>query len=302
MIRKVLKRVWLLGSPVFYKISPVFASKILFLFSMKKRLNLKKPQTFNEKIQWLKLYWQDPRVAQCADKYTLRSYVKECGLDEILNPLYQVYKSADEIDFSVLPNKFALKVTNGCGYNFICKDKSKIDEEKTRKLVQKWTESRYAYQAAEIQYDKMETTIIVEKFIDGLDGAGVTDYKLFCFNGKPLITMVCEERSMEGRPKYYFYDNDWNLLPYNNDSKILLDEGVKQHKEKPTSFNDMIRYSEILSKPFPFVRVDFYEESLKPILGEMTFTPCGGIDSRLDKEVDKKMGALIKLPDKKLFN
>lgn len=300
-LRNFQKQMWYVIAPTLYNISPVLASKALFFFSMKQRLNLKNPKTFNEKIQWLKLYWQDPRVAQCADKYTLREYVTECGLDKILNPLYMVCKDPSEIEFSELPSRFALKVTNGCGYNYICKDKSQINEDNVRKLVSKWCSSRYAYQAAEVQYDKMETTIIVEKFIDGLDGGNVTDYKVFCFNGKPMITMVCEERGILGRPKYYFYDNSWSLLPYNNDSKDLISRNLKQHAPKPKSFDEMITYSKILSEPFPFVRVDFYEDNESPILGEMTFTPCGGIDSRLDSRVDRMMGDLIRLPKDKIL-
>ncbi len=299
--RRYQKQIWYKISPCLYRISPVFASRVLFFFSMKQRLNLKNPKTFNEKIQWLKLYWQDPRVARCADKYTLREYVIQCGLDSILNPLYMVCKQPSEIDFSLLPSKFVLKVTNGCGYNYICKDKSKINEDEVRDLALKWCNSRYAYQAAEVQYDKMDTTIIVEKFIDGLGGSTVTDYKIFCFNGYPKITMVCEERSQSGRPKYYFYDNEWKLLPYNNDSKALINKNIKKHAPKPISFDKMISYAKTLSEPFPFVRVDFYEDNDRPILGEMTFTPCGGIDSRLDSEIDRMMGDLINLPTSKIL-
>lgn len=297
-LRNIGKQVWFRISPIAYKISPVFASKMLFLFSMKQRLNLNNPKTFNEKIQWLKLYWQDPRVAECADKYDLRQYVKKCGLDEILNPIYGIYKNVDDIDFEKLPDKFALKGTHGCGYNLICKDKSKLDIQEVKELANKWMNSKYAYVAAEVQYDKMEPKLIIEKFIEGIDGGVATDYKVFCFNGIPKLTMVCEGRGENQRAKYYFYNNDWEIIPYNNDSKEIISQGKKEHAQKPISFDDMIKYSEKLSNPFPFVRVDFYDVNGKPVLGEMTFTPCGGIDSRLDPKVDKLMGDLIKLPNK----
>lgn len=296
--RKFLKEIWLKIAPIAYNVSPKFATKLLFLFSMKKRLNLKNPITFNEKLQWLKLYWQDPRVVQCADKYELRGYVEKKQMSNLLNPIFGIYERVSDIPFENLPNKFAMKGTHGSGYNLICKDKSKLNIEEARKIAQEWLESRFAYVAAEIHYDKMKPRIIIEEFIEGIDGETVSDYKIFCFNGKPHVTMVCEGRDENVRPKYYFYNNEWDLVPYNNDSKQLIDKNINKHKEVPKSFNDMIKYAEILSEPFPFVRVDFYESKGKPILGEMTFFPCGGIDSRLDPKVDLEMGQLIKLPNK----
>lgn len=299
-LRNFQKKVWYLISPVLYNISPVLASKVLFLFSMKQRLNLKNPRTFNEKLQWLKLYWQDDRVALCADKYDVRQYVKECGLDEILNTVYGVYTSVDDIDFETLPEKFALKGTHGCGYNIICKNKSEIDKNQVIKTCKKWLKSRYSYISAEVQYDKMKPKLIVEKFIDGIDGKGAIDYKIFCFNGNPMFTMVCEDRSESERAKYYFYDNNWDVLPYNNDSKSLINSRLQEGSIKPASFSQMLEYAKKLSGPFPFVRVDFYDVNGKTILGEMTFTPCAGIDSRLDRNIDILMGDLINLPSKKI--
>lgn len=299
-VREIQKKIWFYISPAIYNLSPVLASKMLFLFAMKKKLNLKNPKTFNEKIQWLKLYWQDERVAKCADKYDVRAYVKDCGLEHILNPIYGVYTNENDIDFEKLPNKFALKGTHGCGYNIICKDKRSLDLIEVRRICNKWLKSRYSYISAEIQYDKMKPKLIVEEYIDGIDGRSAIDYKIFCFNGKAHFTMVCEDRDKNQRAKFYFFDNNWNILEYNNDSKILKQQKVKESSEKPVSFDDMLKYAEELSKPFPFVRVDFYNVNGKAILGEMTFTPCGGIDSRLDKEVDLFMGNLIKLPKEKI--
>lgn len=297
-LREFQKKIWFRVSKITYKMSPVFASKLLFFFAMKKRLNLKNPKTFNEKIQWLKLYWQDERVAQCADKYDVRKYVEEKGLEETLNPIYGVYTKDTDIDFSILPKKFALKGTHGCGYNLICKDKDSLNKQEALKLANEWLNSNYCYTAAEIQYENIMPKIIIEKFIDGVQGAVANDYKIFCFNGKPHFTMVCEDRGIDGRPKYYFYDNNWDMLPYNANSKEVISSGSDYKSIMPVSFADMLKYAEILSEEFPFVRVDFYEVEGKPILGEMTFTPCGGIDSRLDKDVDEMMGDLINLPEK----
>ncbi len=300
-LRNIQKQVWFSISPILYQISPVVASKVLFLFAMKKRLDLENPITFNEKIQWLKLYWQDDRVAKCGDKYDVREYVESCGLEEILNPIYGMYKNAEDIDFNKLPKKFALKGTHGCGYNIICTDKEKLDLEKTKETCNIWLKSRYSQVSAEVQYDKMEAKLIAEKFIEGREENGPVDYKVFCFNGEAKFTMVCEERGGSERAKFYFLDNKWNILPYNNDSKIVQKEGKVKNIYKPKSFEKMIEYAQKLSEPFPFVRVDFYDVDGRPVLGEMTFTPCGGIDSRLDKDVDIMMGDLITLPKEKII-
>lgn len=300
-LRNIQKQVWFSISPILYQISPVVASKVLFLFAMKKRLDLENPITFNEKIQWLKLYWQDDRVAKCSDKYDVREYVESCGLEEILNPIYGMYKNAEDIDFNKLPKKFALKGTHGCGYNIICTDKEKLDLEKTKETCNIWLKSRYSQVSAEVQYDKMEAKLIAEKFIEGREENGPVDYKVFCFNGEAKFTMVCEERGGSERAKFYFLDNKWNILPYNNDSKIVQKEGKVKNIYKPKSFEKMIEYAQKLSEPFPFVRVDFYDVDGRPVLGEMTFTPCGGIDSRLDKDVDIMMGDLITLPKEKII-
>lgn len=193
-IRNKKKRIWFKISPIIYNVSPVLASKIVFLFAMNKRLDLKNPKTFNEKIQWLKLYWQDPRVAMCADKYELREYVRECDAKEILNPIFGVYKNFDHINFELLPDKFALKCTHGSGYNIICENKDDFNIYEVKKKVNKWMNSRFSYIGAEIQYDKMEPKIIIEKYIEGIDKHPPIDYKMFCFNGKVCLTMTCEGR------------------------------------------------------------------------------------------------------------
>jgi len=297
-IRKLEKYIWLKICPILYKFSPEVASKILFLFSKKQRLNLKEPKTFNEKIQWLKLYWQDPRVSKCADKYEVRKYAEEMGLVEILNPLYGVYDNVKNIDFENLPNKFALKCSHGCGYNIICKCKDDLNIDEVKEKVNKWMKSRYAHVAAEVQYDRIKPRIIVEEYIKGINGHPPIDYKLFCFNGKVNFTMVCEGRGEAEYPQFNFYDNDWNVLHYYNNLNQINLNNRKHYLEKPESFKKMKEYAEKLSLQFPFVRVDFYEINEKPILGEMTFTPTGGIDSFFDKNTDLLLGNLIKLPAK----
>lgn len=274
------------------KISPVIATKVLYRMAFKRKINLKKPITFNEKLQWLKLYWQNPLVAKCADKYDMREYVIECGCSNALNEVYGMYTNVNDIDFDKFPNQFAIKGTHGCGYNIICTDKKLLDKDNTKIQLNKWLKERYSLVAAEIQYDKMLPKIICEKYIRGKNSEVPNDYKVYCFNGKPLFTMACVDR-IDGKASYYFFDNNWCLLPYNDASK-----NCKVIIEKPNSFSEMIEYCEKLTKPFPFVRMDFYDTDRGAILGEMTFTPAGALDSALSYDIDKLMGDLINLPSK----
>ncbi|WP_415295345.1 ATP-grasp fold amidoligase family protein [Clostridium perfringens] len=291
-MKKIINYLFIKVNSVIYFFSPRLASEFVYFKAFRKKLNLNNPTTFNEKIQWLKLYWQHPLVAKCADKFDMFDYVKSCNCNKILNEVYGVYTDANDIDYNKLPNKFALKGTHGCGFNIICTDKTNLNYKDTNKQLNKWLRTRYALVAAECQYDKMKPKIICEKYIEGKNSSIPEDYKVYCFNGKPLFTMACVGRE-NGKAKYYFYDNDWRILPYNKTS-IESKENIK----KPDSLEKMIKYSEILSKPFPFVRMDFYDTAEGPILGEMTFTPAGGIDNVLSYDIDKLMGDLIKLPKK----
>src|SRR5690606_8377244 len=168
---------------------------ILYKNRLGKKLNLRDPKDFNEKLQWLKLYWQHPLVIQCADKYEVRSFVQERGCEAILNELYGVYKDVSEIEWEKLPSKFALKTTNGSGTNIICSDKSKLDKREVFEKLDDWLKKDYSLVAAEVHYSKMVPQIICEKFIETDDGLLPNDYKLFCFNGEPRVILVVTERA-----------------------------------------------------------------------------------------------------------
>ena len=295
-MRKLKKSIWMKICSGFYYCSPILETKILYRFAMNKKLNLSNPKTFNEKIQWLKLYYKNPLVSKCADKYMVREYVRECGLENTLNEIYGVYENADNIDFGVLPNKFVIKCTHGSGYNIICTDKSKLNIEDVKKKLNKWMKSRYSVIAAEIQYDDIKPRIIIEKYLGNEENKIPLDYKLFCFDGKVRLTMVCEGRYEKTGTKFYYFNNDWTMLPFDKESRLIY-EGKKECKiERPETFEKMMFYAEKLSEGFPFVRVDFYEYNKNVILGEMTFTPCAGLDSTLTEESDLLLGNMINLP------
>jgi len=274
-----------------FRISPVLHSKKIYKSVMGKRLNLDNPQNFNEKLQWLKLYWQHPLISICADKYTVREYIEKCGQHEVLNDLFGVYNDSSEIDFDDFPDQFVLKCTHGCGYNIICTDKNSLDYNAIRKQLDQWMSERYSLYAGELHYDKMKPRIICEKYLDDHSGLLPTDYKIYCFNGKAEFTMICTERTEKAR--YDFYDNDWNKLLYDKENLV-----VSRTIEKPKNLARMIEAAEVLASPFPFVRMDFYNIDGKVIFGEMTFTPMGCLDTDLVEEANNYLGTLIHLPNK----
>ena len=208
--RKTGKKIWVVLSPIIYTLSPILASRLLFWISTGKKLDLEKPESFNEKLMWLKLFWQHPLVSICADKYEVRNYVESKGFTHILPKLYGKYENTNEIEWSILPDKFALKCSHGCGFNVICINKSKIDIPKESKKLQKWLQKRYAFEAAEIQYDSITPRIICEEYIETTAGFLPNDYKIYCFNGEPKLTLVCTERANEVRLK--FMDLNWNEM------------------------------------------------------------------------------------------
>ncbi|PAV31086.1 hypothetical protein CIL05_00040 [Virgibacillus profundi] len=274
------------------KLSPVLATKFLYKKKTGKKLNLNKPRDFNEKLQWLKLYWQHPLVVQCGDKYEVRNYAKDLGCPEILTEIYGIYNSVEELEWQTLPQKFALKVTNGCGFNIICENKSKLDKENTLNQLKNWLNTDFSLKNAELHYSKMKPRIICEKFIETNEGQLPVDYKIYCFNGNPEIILVTPER--ETGFKRFIFDLDWNILNFEKGSTISKSELPNE----PRSLKRMIDYSRKLSKPFPFVRVDFYDYNDKPILGEMTFTPAAGMATHYTDDALIEMGDMINLPEK----
>ncbi|WP_342539062.1 ATP-grasp fold amidoligase family protein [Sporosarcina sp. FSL K6-1540] len=273
------------------KASPILASKYIYQKATDKKLNLNNPKDFNEKLQWLKLYWQHHLVVKCADKYEVRNYVIESGCGEILNELYGVYNDTSEISWDSLPKKFALKTTNGSATNIICNDKSILDKDEAINKLEKWLNIDFGLLYAEIHYSKMTPRIICEKYIETDAGVLPNDYKIFCFNGEPkfLYVGIIDET---GYTHKTFYDMEWN-------KQNFLKESYKSYDhEKPSCLNEMIKYASILAKPFPFVRVDFYDSNGKPLFGEMTFTPTGGLATYYKDETLELLGNLIELPEK----
>lgn len=263
----------------------------------KKSLNLKNPKTFNEKIQWLKLYDSTPLKTQLADKYLVRDWVKEKIGEEYLIPLLGVYDNFDEIDFDKLPNQFVIKCNHGCGYNIIVTDKSTLDKNEAKEKITKWMNEDFAFKnGLELHYSNIQRKIIIEEYIENANG-DLYDYKFWCFNGNVEYIQFLSERNTNGL-KMAFYDKNWNKQ--NFVYSYPLDE---KNIEKPNNLETMIELAEKLSKDFQHVRVDFYRlNNGKIYFGEMTFTSCSGTCKWAEKErlidgcTNGYLGEKIELP------
>lgn len=272
-------------------ISPEFSAKAHYYIKFKKKLNLRNPTNFNEKIQWLKFNeYKGDIYTLCADKYKVREYIISKGCGEILNELYGVYDNPQAIDYDALPEKFALKCNHGAGYNIICDNKSSLDVEKTNKKLNEWLKQDFSSHFVEPQYKKIERKILCEKFIENESGGFPNDYKFYCFNGKPYAVMVCIGRE-KGTPKFYYFDMDWNPLPFEDTIELINDN---QLPEMPEGFHKMKEYAFKLATDFKFVRADFYLLNGQVIFGELTFTPSAGLDVTL-QEADVILGGQLKL-------
>lgn len=277
-----------------YGLSPVLLARVRYLIKLGRWPDLKNPQSFDEKLLWLMLYWRHPLKTLCGDKYTVRSYIEECGLGHLLSNCLGVYESSQEIDFGALPGRFVLKCTHGCSFNIVCRDKSKLNLADTRRRLDTWLIIDYGTLAGELHYSGMKPRIICEPFLGAPDGNLPLDYKVYCFEGRAYCTMACSRDINGNNATYYFYDREWeSRLPY--EKEILL---YDREIPKPESYDEMIDAAEKLSKPFPFVRVDFYCIQGRTVFSEMTFTPNTCIDTDFTDIEQSALGSLIRLPKK----
>lgn len=264
-----------------------------YLSRIGRRLNLVNPKTFNEKIQWLKLYWHNDLAEKCADKYSVREYVREKGLGETLNELIGVYESVYEIKPTELPEQFVLKATHGSGWNIICRDKASLDWDSAFKQMEKWMRKNYYFSSLEWVYKNIKKRIICERYLAGEDGDPPIDYKILCFNGEPKCLFLCTDRFSDTGLKVDFYDLDWNKLPfcrfYPNSDYIA---------ERPEKLDEMIEISRRLAEGFPFVRIDLFAVKDKIFFGEMTFFPGSGLEPFEPEEYDYVLGQWLELPER----
>lgn len=266
--------------------------KLRYRLEMGERLNLENPQTFNEKLQWLKIHDRNPEYIKMVDKYEVRGYVAEKIGEEYLIPLLGVWDSFDEIDFDKLPNQFVLKCTHDSGGLVICKDKSQLDITAAKKKINKCLKRNFYYLTREWPYKNVKPKIIAEKYmVDRLQKDGLADYKVLCFSGKAKLIELHLNRFKENHVQD-IYDINWNMTNivqpgYSNS------DGIK----KPTQLDKIIKLSNILSKGMRHVRVDWYIIEDKVFFGEITFFDGSGFASFQDINDDLYIGSLIDLND-----
>lgn len=278
------------------KLALLFYSDVNYIKKVYKKryhkdINLKSPNTFCEKLQWLKLFYRDSVMTRCSDKYEIHNYLEEIGLDYLGNRILGVYDNAKDIDYEKLPSKFVAKATHGSGWNLICTDKAQLDWKKSVRIMNSWLTLNLFVFGREWNYKEIKPRIIIEEY---LDYEPLYDYKFMCFNGIPKYVQLNNDDEHGHHVDFYDVDK-WEHLPitymgFNRSNKDL---------DKPPHMEKMINLATVLSQRFPFVRVDFYSFDNRVVLGELTFFPSGGLRPFIPEEFmyDELFGELLKLPD-----
>lgn len=265
--------------------------KIQYFIKLKRRLDLRKPQRYTEKIQWYKLFYKNDYMPICVDKYRVRGYLQSKGLESILVDLYAVVDNVDEIDFNKLPPKFIIKANNGSGTNIICKDKASFDCQVVKRRFSSFSEQISSNPGREWAYGQVKPKIIVEQLLEDPNSPddSVNDYKFLCFNGKPEYIVLDVDRFTDH--KRNIYDVKWNDLHIASDCQCT-DEAYP----KPDNLDEMLRIAEILCEGFPAVRVDLYSVNGRVFFGELTFFPWSGYVQFEPDAFDFEMGEKFILP------
>ncbi len=270
---------------------PPLYVKIYHEYYTGRKLNLENPREFNEKIQWLKVYYRDPRQTQLVDKYSVRPYVAGKVGEKYLNNLLGVYETPGQVDFDELPDRFVIKGVHGCNWNLIVPDKSKLVPWKARLKFRKWLGRNYYYRSGlEWAYKNIKPRLIAEAFLEEIGKKSINDYKFFCFNGEPRFIQVDLDRREAHTRR--FYDLDWNLLPFTMGYPPFM-----QFVERPTNLEEMLEVVRKLADDFPFVRVDLYNLNGRIIFGEMTFYPEDGRFDFNPAEYNTLIGDYLTLPE-----
>ena len=277
-------------------ISPKLNATVVYVAKNHKLMNWNHPSTFVEKLIKLRTedYNNNPLVKECADKYAVRDYLTRGGYSELLNPLLAVYDNPEEIEWNELPERFALKLNSGSGCNIICDDKSKLKEEEVIAELRKWRKQKYWLGYAEMQYKDVPVKYLLETFLVGRDGLFPEDYKIYCFNGGPKAILYISGRFSDSTCAGFF-DTNWKYLGLPKNRLDYKSFDVDSIPTRPRSLDVMLKAAADLSKPFPFVRMDFYDLDGEAVFGEMTFSPAGGFDvSEIDID-GKSMGDLLEI-------
>ena len=263
--------------------------KCMFYHRLGYRLNLNHPETFNEKLQWMKLHDHNPKYTEYSDKYKVRKHIAQVLGEEYLIPLIGVYSTPDEIPYDLLPEKFVLKCNHGAGYNYICKNKNMIDKDEVNRKLNGWLLEDFYLDKREYHYKDIERKIICEKYMEDDSFDTLLDYKFFCINGEVYMIQVDFDRFTDHRRN--IYDVDWNLL----DVEINFPKDTQRSVRRPVQLDKMIEFAEKLSKEFREVRVDFYLINDRIYFGEMTFFSGAGFSKYTPQSFEAEMGKKLSL-------
>lgn len=268
--------------------------KLQYRIKCGRKLDLKDPKRYSEKLQWYKLYYRDPVMQRCADKYLVREYVESKGLGHILNELYAVYESPEDIRIEDLPERFVLKLSNGSSTNLMVTDKNSLDMDAVRKMFHDfYAESGTSAGREWVYQSDRKPVIVAERYLEDpsqKDGS-LCDYKILCFSGKPCYVVCDVDRFTDHRRN--IYDPEWNDLRVSSDCPCT-DVPIPC----PSRLEEMVDIARILSADFPAVRVDLYEIDGQIYFGEMTFFPWSGYVLYDPDSFDYQLGACFELPPK----
>lgn len=287
-MKKLIKNLVVKTERGVMRLSPKLGIKMRYYRLFRKGLNLKRPQTLAEKIQWLKLNYQQDRFVVLADKYQVREYIEKAIGAKYLIPMPFVWDHAQDVDFSLLPESFVLKPNNSSGRVLICRNKAELDLQKARKTLQAWEKENLTKITGEWIYEKIPFKIVCEEFLEDK----IVDYKMYYGDGKFICTQVIGGRS-EGNKTFGYMDENWQLLPIRRKGVPAMTEAPV----KPEAYEEMLEIGKKLAEGFPFIRVDLYYVAGKVYFGELSFYPNNGFIAYETAEMDAYFASKITLPE-----
>lgn len=293
-MKTIKEQIWQIIFFILGYVSPKTLAAIHFRRSFGRWINWSNPRDINEKIQWLKFHSDTSKWTPLADKYRVREYIKECGLEDMLVRLYGKWNRAEDIDWDSLPRQFVMKTNHGSGDALICRDKDTLDKAYWTAYFGKLLTKQFGRIMGEPHYNKIQPCIIAEELLDNtkqqVASTSLVDYKVWSFRGCPAYIWACHNRTKEAC-EVGVYDLDWRMHPeYSNSTShyVLSSQPIP----RPKSLERMLQAASILSKDFPELRVDFYEVNGKPYFGELTFTSAAGLNSFYTQEFLNILGDL----------
>lgn len=288
MLKNIFKQVYVLLLECLGLIPDKTYLKIKYFVKFRKKLDVDNPLTFNEKIQWLKLYDRKPQYTEMADKYKVKKIVSDLIGEEHIVPNYGVWDRFEDINFEELPDQFVLKCTHDSGSVLICRNKEEFNKKYARMHFNLALKRNYFWGGREWCYKNIKPRIIAEKYLPGLDNQ-IVDFKFFCFGGRPRYVYVSAGLENHSTARISFCNLDYTLAPFQRSDYAQFEV----LPPKPAHYDEMIEIATKLSMGTTLVRIDLYECDDKVLFSEMTFYPVGGFMPFVPEEWDKKLGDLV---------